>query len=315
MDAREIGRTDHSRVVHQFGDDELRLGVVAARRKMREIRLPNGVKQPVSGNRDSPTKNEHFGVKNGTQARARLTQPGSELTKRMQGARIFVDQQLREDVARQPTRAFPLDRQLKPNAPRIRDFIGHAKQGTTRAVLLDTATRTASARQPVGYNPQMTELARRTETAPQESVSRHDRSPDARADRQHRHIADVACCTKAKLSPACRVGVVVDGDVKVETLAQAVTEWLIAPVDVGRVVHGRLCGIDEASRGHSGSNDLLPIAQLLDHAHHEVGDGVRITRGCGFAEFGNDLSVIAHQGSGDLGSADVDSDGVHERRV
>lgn len=120
---------------------------------------------------------------------------------------------------------------------------------------------------------------------------------------------------KPKLSPSRSIRVVVNGYVEVESLSKSLTKRFVSPVDVGRVVHRRLSGIDESRRGNTGGDDLLAVTQLLDHANHEVGDGSGVTRRGGLTKLRDDFSLIADERASDLRSADVYSDGVHERRV
>lgn len=155
MDARKVGGTHYSRVVDELGHHKLGFGVVAPRGQVGEIRLPNGVEQAVAGNRDSPAEDEHLGVENGTQARAGLTQPASELTKGVQGPRIFVDEQARQNVAREATSALALDGQLQTDSAGVSDFVGHPQQRAARPVLLDAAACAAPTRQAIGHDAQV----------------------------------------------------------------------------------------------------------------------------------------------------------------
>src|SRR5690606_27595298 len=114
------------------------------------------------------------------------------------------------------------------------------------AVLLEAAVLPASARQPAGHEAEMADLAGRAESAAQQATAGDDGPADARADRQEGHVAHPAPGAEAELGPACRVRVVVDGDVQSgEPREQALADRLAAPVDVGRVVHARLLGVDE----------------------------------------------------------------------
>ena len=60
---------------------------------------------------------------------------------------------------------------------------------------------------------------------------------------------------------------------------------------------------------------VVALAQLLDHPDDQLGDRRGIAGGRGLPPLRDDLALLGHERARDLRSADVDSDGMHERRV
>ena len=108
---------------------------------------------------------------------------------------------------------------------------------------------TAAARDAARHDAHVAELGAGAEPAAEESVARDDRAADARADREHHHVADEPAGAEAELRPAGGVRVVVDDDGGADAGLELLAERLVAPVDVRGVVHRRLGGVDEACRG------------------------------------------------------------------
>ena len=139
--------------------------------------------------------------------------------------------------------------------------------------------------------------------------------PDARADRQHRHVADVAAGAEPELGPPGGVGVVVDRDIEREPREQPLAQGLVAPRDVGRVVHGRLLGIDEAGRGDAGGDHLVAGGELGDHLDDGFDDRVGVPGLRRNPTLLDDLARLADDRARDLGPADVNPDRMHDREV
>ena len=315
MNTSEIGSTHDSGMVDKLGNNELWLRVVAPRRQVRPICLAHGVEQQVARDRDSAAEHEELGVKYRAQTRTRLPEPGAQLTQGMKRARIVVGEQPGKNATGEAARALALECERKSDTACVGDFISHPQQRAARAVLLNTAACATAAWQPIRHDTHMAEFTRSAEPAPQQSICGDDGAADTSTDSQHGHVVNIARGTEPKFGPARGVCIIVDRDVNVESFAQAITKGFVSPVDVGCVVDGRLGGIDETSRRNSRRDHLMAISQLFDHGHDEVGNSGGITRGRRLAEFSEDVSLIAHEGSGDFRSADIDSDGVHERRV
>ena len=143
-----------------------------------------------------------------------------------------------------------------------------------------------------------------------------DRAADAGADRQQRHVLHASADTEAVLRPPGRVRVVVDGDRQArESFAQMLAHRFAAPVDVGRVIDDRLRGIDETGGRDARRDDVFPLGELADDLDDMVDERVAIPRRSGAPELADDLALRGHKGPGDLRSADVDSDGMHDARV
>ncbi len=81
------------------------------------------------------------------------------------------------------------------------------------------------------------------------------------------------------------------------------------------MVHLRAAsGIDEAGRRHTRTCDLLrAVGQALDHRDDGVLDLLRAAGVGGHAVLADDRAELVDDRAGDLGPADVDSDGVHRR--
>lgn len=79
MQARQVGCTDDTRVVHQLGDLELRLGVVAAGGEVLEIGQADRLEQQLAGLGDTAAEDEELRVEHGAEAGAGLAQPVAEL--------------------------------------------------------------------------------------------------------------------------------------------------------------------------------------------------------------------------------------------
>jgi hypothetical protein len=159
------------------------------------------------------------------------------------------------------------------------------------------------------------ELGTGAEPATEQRAARDDRAADTRADREHGHVANVAAGTELELGPSSRIGVVVDRDVEVEGRPQPLAQRLVAPADVRRVVHGRLVGVDEAGCRHARRRDRAAVSELADHLDDRFDDGVGVARLGRDAVLGDDEPSLVDHRTCDLGSADVDPDRVHERRV
>jgi hypothetical protein len=159
------------------------------------------------------------------------------------------------------------------------------------------------------------ELGAGPEPAAEEAALRDDGAADAGADGEHRHVGHRAARAETVLGPPGGVGVVVDRDRHADALGDVVLERLVAPVDVGCVVDGRLGGVDEPGCRHSRRDDLLARREPVDHADDEVDDPGRVARRGRLAVLGEDLAGLAHESARDLGSAYVYSDGMHKGRV
>src|SRR5690606_14149388 len=96
-----------------------------------------------------------------------------------------------------------------------------------------------------------------------------------------------------------------------QPLAQTLPERLVAPVDIGGVVHDRLVGVDESGGRDARRDHLVAVADFRDEIDDDVDDRRRVTGRGGASLKTSDATGLVNESSGDLGSPDVDSDGVH----
>jgi hypothetical protein len=146
--------------------------------------------------------------------------------------------------------------------------------------------------------------------AAEELAIEHDRAAHAGAHREHDHVVDVAAGAEAELGPSGRVGVVLDRDGHVDPGLERGLERLVAPGDVGRVDHGRPIAIDEAGGGHPDGGDLVTGREVARHVDDGSGQCGGVD-GSVDAELLDDAAVGVDDPSGDLRSADVDTDLEH----
>ena len=157
----------------------------------------------------------------------------------------------------------------------------------------------------------MAELGAGAEAASEEPVARDDRAADAGADGEHHHVADEPAGAEPELRPARGVRIVVDDDRRADAGLELLAEGLVAPVDVGGVVDGRLRGVDEAGRGDAHGRGQPVGGQRLDHRDDRVLEELRIPCGRRHAFAAHDRAELVDDRTGDLRSADVDTDRVH----
>ena len=190
------------------------------------------------------------------------------------------------------------------------ELVGEAQQGAAGAVLLDAAASTASARQTVGDDAHVADLGAGAEAAAQQAVADDDGAADAGSDGERHHVGVQASGAVAELGPAGGIGIVLDEHREVEARLELLAQRLVAPVDVRRVVDGRLGGVDEAGGGDAGCCHLLAIRQHPDHLDDGVLEGCRVGRGRHPLR-AHDGAELVDECTGDLGAADVDSDCLH----
>ena len=103
MQPGEICGADDSGVVDELGNRELRFRVVAACGKVREVGLPNRVKQKIAGDRHSPTEDEELRIQDRAQSSAGLPEPSAQLSEGLQRNGVeteFYDPQIGAGIAR-----------------------------------------------------------------------------------------------------------------------------------------------------------------------------------------------------------------------
>ena len=171
--------------------------------------------------------------------------------------------------------------------------------------------------QPCAPHPQgrPSELGSGAESTPEQGATADDRPAHTGADREHGHVADGTPGPEAVLRPAGSIGVVVDGDVEWEARAQVVAQRLIAPADIRRVVDGGLIDVDESGCGNSRRLDLAPLRERLDHRYDGIDDGRGIACLGRYPLLREDRAILRDHRSGDLGSPDINPNGIHGDRV
>ena len=170
----------------------------------------------------------------------------------------------------------------------------------------------ASARDAVRHDSEVAEFGAGAEAAAEEPVTGDDRPADARADREHDHVADEPSGPESELGPACGVRVVVDDDGRADARLELLAEGFVPPVDVRRVVHHRLRGVDEAGGSHAHRGDRPVRRERRDHRDDGVLEEPRVAGRCGDALASHDRAELVDDRAGDLRSADVDTDRVHQ---
>ncbi len=287
----------------------------APRWQVRQERFPYRVEEEIPGDRHTPAEDENLGVENRREARTGSAEPAAEFAQCLHGAGVTRGDEGADLVAREDSRLGARVCEGQADAADVRNGIRHPQQGTSGPVLLDASTRATSARQPVGNDPEMPDLGSRTEAAAKQPVLCHDCAADAGANGEHRHVAVQPTGAEPEFCPSRGIGIVVDRDVDIQSFEQSCAEGFVAPADVGCVVDSRLGSIDEACRGNTGGNNLTAGGQALDHVDDGVHNRGRIARGRWPTFLDEDLAFIGHDGSGDLRSTNVDSDGMHDLRV
>jgi hypothetical protein len=156
------------------------------------------------------------------------------------------------------------------------------------------------------------ELGASAETAAKKSIPSHDGAADSRTDREHCHVGHVATSAKSELGPTSSIGVIIDRDVDLDTISDALPERFVAPTDVRSVVDDGLAFIDKTGRSDTSGDDVFARREFVNHFHHGVDDGLWIAGRGGSPIFAENFTLVGHQGSRDFGSADVDSDRMHD---
>jgi hypothetical protein len=314
VDSGEVGGADDSGVVYELGDGELRLWVKATSRQMRKERFANGLEQDIACHRDSPAEYKHLGIEHGGEARTGRAEPSTEFAQRLERSRIAGRDEFAHLATRELARDLARVGEPKPDATDVGNGVGHPEQGASRSVLLDAAAGTATAREAIRHNTQMTDLCPGTESSAEQAILCDDRTPNAGAEREHRHVAVEAASPVAEFGPPRGVGVVVDRDVDLESVEQALPKRFVSPVDIGRVVHRGLRGVDEAGRGDPCGDNVPPRGEPADHLDDRVDDGIRIAGRSRTALLLQDYALVVDNRSRDLRSADVYPDRLHERQ-
>jgi hypothetical protein len=93
----------------------------------------------------------------------------------------------------------------------MRNLGGIPQQGPTGSVLFDATAGATSTLQPVRHNAQMTDLGAYAKPAAKQAIVHDDGTAHTRANRKHGHVREHSTCPKAILSPACRVGIILNG--------------------------------------------------------------------------------------------------------
>ncbi len=153
------------------------------------------------------------------------------------------------------------------------------------------------------------------ESTAKQRTPAYDGPADTRTHREHGHIVHEAPRAEPELGPPRGVCIVVDRDVDRHTFAESLTQRLVSPTDVGRVVDGRLRDVDESGCSDAGCRHVPALGETFDHVDNRVDDRLRITcLGCN-AIFRNNFTQLGNHSTGDFCSPDVDTYGLHEERV
>ncbi len=130
MDARQVRRPNHSGVIDQFCNDKFGLGVIPPCRQVATIRLTNRLEQQLSRDRYSPAEHEQFRVEHRTQRGTGLSEPITELIQRVNRAKIFSANELRDEFSGEPVVGLTRLSECEADATDIRDLVGHPQKRT-----------------------------------------------------------------------------------------------------------------------------------------------------------------------------------------
>src|SRR5690606_8934949 len=154
--------------------------------------------------RDTAAEHEQLRVEHSAERCGGLTEPAAQLAQREERAGVFRDDELIDEVPVEFAVLGPRRRERLSDAALIGDLVREAQQCASRAVLLDAAALTASARQPAGDDAHVPDLGTRSESAAEEASARDDRSAHARADREQGHVVAATARPETVLGPAGR---------------------------------------------------------------------------------------------------------------
>jgi hypothetical protein len=161
----------------------------------------------------------------------------------------------------------------------------------------------------------MPKICARAEAPTEQAPFSDNGTAHARSDREHGHVLHTSASTETVFSPASSVGIVVDRHIERNSLLQASAKWLVSPVNVRGVVHGRLLGVYETCGSDPRRDNLVARRQPLNHRNDDVGYGRGIASRSGLSILRDDFAGLRYESSSNLRSANVYTDRVHECRV
>ena len=173
----------------------------------------------------------------------------------------------------------------------------------------------AAAGDAVGLDGDVSELAGHAVHAVKNFSVQNDGAADAGAERDHRHVVDVAARAQPFLAESRHLGVVVEEDARAQAALDFVAHGIVGPAGkIGRLAHHPGFHVDDAGNADACADKLSAAAILLGQAMNGVAhfaDDVVAAQGDFYAEsnFFEKLAVGADGRNAQVGAAEIDSDG------
>lgn len=158
MQPCQVCSPDHTGIVDQLSDGELRLRMIPPRGQVGEICFPDRIQEGISRDSHSAAEHEELRIQYRTERSTRLPQPAPEFSKSLKRSSIFCHDQTGYIVAGERPALLTRLREPEPDASDVSDLARHTQERTTRTVLLDAAACAATARQATGNDPHVAEL-------------------------------------------------------------------------------------------------------------------------------------------------------------
>ena len=186
----------------------------------------------------------------------------------------------------------------------IGGLTGESREPAARCVSLPTSSTAARARQTVGIDDHVADLAGEAVGAADEVTAGHDSPTDTGAERDHHHVGDAACHADLPLCSGRTRRVVADLDLEAESLRQHAADFEIGDVDqVGRRLDHSRSG-DHA--GHADAErvgDAERAGQLGERVDERLGARWRRP-----ALLFDDLTDFVEHDPETLRTSDIDAD-------
>src|SRR5215212_9741325 len=208
----------------------------------------------------------------------------------------------------------------EPSQGGVRFFVGDlprpAPDGRARGEGLEATVVAATAAWTGRVERHVPQFPARTLGAPQEDSVGDDATANPGAKCYEHLVIAVLAGPVAKLAPCRSVGVVLDGDPETRSPSyHLVQSDVLYSVQVGREHYLVFCGQDQSRNGHANAADLEAGPHLVDRSGDGVHQPVRRDRQGRVPDLVQDLAVRRDDRSGDLGSPNVHSYGVHALRL
>ena len=161
----------------------------------------------------------------------------------------------------------------------------------------------------------MTDLRSNTVGAPQNATIDHDPTADTRANGHHDHMLEPDARAESRLRPRRRRTVVLHHAGQACRCFKNRAYRNVGPCQIGREVDQGAGLIDAAGNANSDADDrsVDTRLQFVDDVRHLCQYSAGVVSRCRATGRAKNSAVSVHDPRGDLGAADVDTDG-HSRR-